>query len=183
MTEHKTFCGGRVLVKQGDITLETTDAIVNAANSSLYGGGGVDGAIHRAGGDSILGECRKIRESLFPDGLPPGEAVVTSGGNLHATAVIHTVGPVFGEDNNADEILAACYLNSLRLAHEHKFESIAFPSISTGAFGFPRDRAAAISSSAVQEFVERISAPKFVSLVFFSDSDLIQFIDHNVFSA
>src|SRR5215218_2135436 len=114
-----TFLSGRVTVLTGDITTQDVDAIVNAANSSLLGGGGVDGAIHRAGGPKILAECRQIRATTYPQGLPTGEAVITSGGNLPAKYVIHTVGPIYGRNPEREgELLAACYQNSLRLAIE-----------------------------------------------------------------
>src|SRR5215210_7127474 len=130
----KSFLDGRVRVLTGDITGERVDAIVNAANSGLLGGAGVDGAIHRAGGATILEECREIRRTRLPDGLPAGEAVITSGGLLAARYVIHTVGPIYGRHNGREaELLASCYRNSLRLAADHGLSSIAFPSISTGA--------------------------------------------------
>ena len=128
-----------VIIKVGDITQEDVDAIVNAANTTLLGGGGVDGAIHRAGGPAILAACRKIRESEYPDGLPAGEAVITTGGNLRAKYVIHTVGPIYGTNGGRDaELLAACYENSIALASEHQLTTIAFPAISTGAYGYPK---------------------------------------------
>src|SRR5690348_3926078 len=136
---NESFLNGRVLVVIGDITDQDVDAIVNAANSTLLGGGGVDGAIHRAGGPEILDECRRIRETDYPKGLPTGEAVITTGGNLRARYVIHTVGPIYGRDPERQaELLAACYQNSLLLARQHHLPSIAFPSISTGAFGYPK---------------------------------------------
>ena len=125
-------------IVQGDIIEQGTDAIVNAANSSLLGGGGVDGAIHRKGGPSILSECEQIRRTLWRDGLPAGEAVITSGGRLKARYVIHTVGPVWhGGNNNEAEVLIRCYLNSLELANSKSLNSLAFPAISTGAYGYP----------------------------------------------
>src|SRR5919199_4001372 len=128
---------------RGDITAEAVDAIVNAAHSSLLGGGGVDGAIHRAGGPDILSACEELRRTRYPDGLPTGEAVITTAGSLPARFVIHTVGPVWGYHGGHEaELLAACYHNSLALAAAEGLESIAFPSISTGAFGYPRDEAA-----------------------------------------
>lgn len=129
---------------QGDITKQSTDAIVNAANSSLLGGGGVDGAIHRAGGPAILEECRKI------GGCPTGEAVITTGGNLKAKYVIHTVGPIWGGgERNEDRLLETCYRRSLERAEENHLKSISFPSISTGAYRFPLERAARIALKTV----------------------------------
>ncbi|MCX7727072.1 MAG: macro domain-containing protein, partial [Chitinispirillaceae bacterium] len=129
----KTFLSGKVVVDVGDITKENVDAIVNAANSSLMGGGGVDGAIHRVGGPDILQECKKIRETFYPNGLPVGKAVATTGGNLKAKYVIHTVGPVWnGGKNNEDKLLQDAYLNSLKEAEKLNIKSIAFPAISTG---------------------------------------------------
>jgi O-acetyl-ADP-ribose deacetylase len=122
------FLNNRIIVKIGDITLENTDVIVNAANSTLLGGGGVDGAIHARGGRSILEECRIIRRDKFPNGLPTGKAVITSGGNLAAKFVIHTVGPIYGMHTGNDaELLADCYQNSLALAVENNLRTIAFP--------------------------------------------------------
>jgi len=148
------FMNGRVIVKVGDITQEKADAIVNAANSALLGGGGVDGAIHRRGGRRILDECREIRKNKFPEGLPTGEAVITSGGNLPARFVIHTVGPVYQMNAGKDaELLAKCYVNSLALAVENNLQTVAFPSISTGAFAYPKHEAAKVASKAVEGFL------------------------------
>ena len=157
MTEKlQTFANGRVVVAVGDITGDDVDAIVNAANSSLLGGGGVDGAIHRAGGPAILEACREIRRTQYPHGLPTGEAVITTAGNLPAQHVIHTVGPVYGQHQGREpELLAACYRRSLELAVEHSLTSIAFPAISTGAFGYPSFEAARVSSVAIQDFPVR----------------------------
>jgi O-acetyl-ADP-ribose deacetylase len=141
--------GGKLLDFHGpaDITKETTEAIVNAANSSLLGGGGVDGAIHRAGGPSILKECEKIAAEIGQ--LPAGKAVLTTGGRLAAKYVIHTVGPVYRRGHAAQaETLASCYGESIRLADDHDIRSLAFPSISTGAFGYPVHEAAAVAVSA-----------------------------------
>jgi O-acetyl-ADP-ribose deacetylase len=130
-----------------DITRETTDAIVNAANSSLLGGGGVDGAIHRAGGPAILEECREVVNRIGR--LAAGNAVITTGGNLRAKHVIHTVGPVFRDGNHREsEILASCHRESIRLADEHLLTSISFPAISTGVYGYPVNEAAPIALSA-----------------------------------
>jgi O-acetyl-ADP-ribose deacetylase (regulator of RNase III) len=184
MSEEKAqiFLGGRVRALVGDLTREEVDAVVNAANYTLLGGGGVDGAIHSAGGPRILEECREIRRTLLPDGLPTGEAVMTSGGLLPARHVIHTVGPIYGRHNGREaELLASCYRNSLRLAAEHGLRSIAFPSISTGAFGYPRAEAAAVSSRAVAEFLGRETTIREVRLVFFSPGDLKAFLQHHKF--
>ena len=138
---------------QGDITQIKVDAIVNAANTSLLGGGGVDGAIHRAGGPAILEECQQIRARQ--GGCAVGEAVITTAGNLPARYVIHTVGPVWnGGTKREDQLLASAYRNSLRLAVEHELTSIAFPNISTGIYHFPKDRAAEIAVDTVREFLE-----------------------------
>jgi len=158
---------------QGDITDMDTDAIVNAANSTLMGGGGVDGAIHRKGGPRILEECRRIRATELPNGLPTGEAVSTSGGNLKARFVVHTVGPVWrGGAHDEAELLAKAYRNSLRLAVLKGLRTIAFPSISTGAYGYPIKDACRIAVSAVREFLEKEDRLDKVVFVLFSKEDL-----------
>ena len=144
-----TFLDGRVLVTTGDITAVHVDVIVNAANSSLLGGGGVDGAIHRRGGTAILEACRELRRTRYPNGLPTGEAVLTTAGNLPARFVAHTVGPIWGRDEPAAGLLASCYRNCLALAKEQELESVAFPAISTGVYGYPKDQAAAVASKAI----------------------------------
>jgi O-acetyl-ADP-ribose deacetylase (regulator of RNase III) len=155
---------------RGDITAQNTDAIVNAANASLMGGGGVDGAIHRAGGPRILEECKAIRARQ--GNLSTGHAVLTSGGNLKAQHVIHTVGPVWrGGSNREDELLASAYRNSLQLALTHGCKSIAFPSISTGVYGFPIERAARIALNNVREFVATHPGFQEVRFVVFSERD------------
>ncbi len=160
----------KISLIQGDITLQDTDAIVNAANSSLLGGGGVDGAIHRAGGPKILEECKKIRAKQ--DGCPTGEAVITSGGNLKARYVIHTVGPVWkGGNKSEDQLLGNAYFNSLKIARESGVTSLSFPSISTGVYRFPIERAAAIAISTVRKFIQDHSF-KEVRFVLFSQKDL-----------
>jgi O-acetyl-ADP-ribose deacetylase (regulator of RNase III) len=142
--------GRSITLLTGDITRESVDAIVNAANSSLMGGGGVDGAIHRAGGPAILEECKAIRRQRGP--LPPGQAAATTGGNLPARYVIHTVGPIWqGGAHHEPETLASAYRESLKLADELKLASVAFPSISTGAYGYPVDEAAEVALRAVAE--------------------------------
>ena len=178
----ESFLDGRVVVVVSDITREDVGAIVNAANSTLLGGGGVDGAIHDAGGPEILKECREIRRTLYPDGLPMGEAVITTGGRLPARHVIHTVGPIYGLNPGREaQLLAACYRNSLALARQHSLTSIAFPSISTGAFRYPKPEAASISSRIIKEFLENEDVVELVRLVFFHDSDARVFREHHEF--
>jgi O-acetyl-ADP-ribose deacetylase len=178
----KEFLDGRVIVTVGDITEQLTDAIVNAANSTLLGGGGVDGAIHSKGGKIIYEECKLIRETQYSKGLPTGKAVITSGGNLKAQKVIHTVGPIYGMNDGKDaELLADCYVNSLTLATESNLTSVAFPSISTGAFHYPKHEAAQISSNAIKTFLENDSVIAEVRLVFFSEPDAKMFIKHQKF--
>ena len=135
---------------QGDITTLNVDAIVNAANSSLLGGGGVDGAIHRAGGPNILAECQKLRDSTYPGGLPTGEAVATTAGELHASWVIHTVGPVYSAQEDRTHLLRNCYTNSLSCARELKAESIAFPLISSGVYRWPKSAAVTVALQQLQ---------------------------------
>ena len=172
----------RLAIVVGDITQQQVDAIVNAANSTLLGGGGVDGAIHRAGGPKILEECRELRRTKYPDGLPTGEAAITTAGKMPAKHVIHTVGPIYGRhDGHESELLAACYKNSLMLAASHSLSSIAFPSISTGVFGYPKYEAAAVASTAIEEFLRR-NEFKQIRLVFFQESDMKIFIAHQKFS-
>jgi O-acetyl-ADP-ribose deacetylase (regulator of RNase III) len=167
----------RLLVKVGDITREDVDAIVNAANSGLMGGGGVDGAIHRAGGPEILAACREIRATLYPEGLPTGDAVITPAGRLPAKHVIHTVGPVYGRHGGAEaRLLASCYQRSLTLAAEHSLRTIAFPAISTGIYGYPREEAAAVVRRAVDERLEMLLDIDEVRLVFFSAGDAEVFL-------
>ena len=134
---------------QGDITEQRVDAIVNAANSSLMGGGGVDGAIHRAAGPALLEECRRIRAERYPDGLPTGQAVATTAGDLPARWVIHTVGPVFSKSEDQSQLLASCHTASLRIADELGAASVAFPAISTGVYGYPLELAAPVAINAV----------------------------------
>jgi len=163
----------RVRIVQGDITSQDVDAIVNAANSSLMGGGGVDGAIHRWGGPQIDEECRALRRERWPDGLPTGMAAITTGGRLKARHVIHTVGPIWrGGDQGEPKDLADCYINSLILAKENQLRSVAFPSISTGAFGYPIEAASRIALKTVKEFVENQGWPPQVIFVLFTSHDL-----------
>lgn len=155
-----------ITLKQGDITREEVDAIVNAANSSLLGGGGVDGAIHRAGGPQILEECKQIR--AMQGGCPAGEAVITGGGKLKALHVIHTVGPIWrGGKNEEARVLANAYTNSLQLAKDYDLSTVSFPSISTGAYGYPLGPAAATALQAVREFVREPGSLREVRFVLF----------------
>ncbi len=157
-------------IVKGDIADVETDAVVNAANSTLLGGGGVDGAIHRKGGPKILEECKRIRETEWPDGLPTGKAVITSGGNLKAKYVIHTVGPVwFGGFHVEAELLKQAYRNTLKLAVSKGLKTIAFPSISTGAYGYPIEEASRMAVGTVRSFLENEDKLEKVIFVLFSD--------------
>lgn len=161
----------RIHLVQGDITKVHTEAIVNAANNSLLGGGGVDGAIHRAGGPAILEACRTI--VARQGGCDTGEAVITTGGNLPATYVIHTVGPVWqGGHKGEPELLANCYRNSLLLAVQNGVKSIAFPNISTGVYGYPKDQAAKVAVETVQAYLQHHAFPEEVSFVVFDADNL-----------
>ena len=163
----------KVTLKKGDITDEKTDAIVNAANSSLLGGGGVDGAIHRKGGPAILRECKRIRRGKYPDGLPAGQAVITTGGDLKARYVIHTVGPIWhGGDRGEEKLLAECYRNCLRIAIKYDLKSISFPSISTGAYRYPIEKASKIALKTVKDYLEEFDRLKHIIFVLFSEDDL-----------
>lgn len=161
MSEH------RIEVIQGDITKIEVDAVVNAANRTLLGGGGVDGAIHRAGGKEILDECKKI------GGCETGEAVITTAGKLPAKYVIHTVGPVWnGGNHSEDKLLENCYKNSLQLAADHALKTVAFPNISTGVYRFPKERAANIAIQTVQEFLKHHNGIDQVIFVCFDQENL-----------
>jgi O-acetyl-ADP-ribose deacetylase (regulator of RNase III) len=181
-TKNVQLLRDRVIVKVGDITREDVDAVVNAANSTLMGGGGVDGAIHRAGGREILNACEEIRRTHYPEGLPTGGAVLTTAGNMTARYVIHTVGPVYSQAKDKSALLAACYKNSLVIAVEHSLKTIAFPAISTGIYGYPREAAAAVASTAIESFLEKDSTIDQVRLVFFQPSDAESFLAHHRFS-
>lgn len=161
----KAVSSSLVELVQGDITRQDTDAIVNAANSTLLGGGGVDGAIHRAGGPAILEECRRLGR------CPTGDAKITTGGNLKARFVIHTVGPVYhGGTSGEAGLLARCYRRSLEIAVEHGLQSIAFPSVSTGAYRYPVREAARVALSSVKEFLETASTLRLVRFVLFDEA-------------
>jgi len=146
----------------GDITRERVDAVVNAANSSLLGGGGVDGAIHRRGGPDILAECRALRAGPFRAGLPTGQAVATTAGRLPATWVIHTAGPVFARGQDRSGLLASCYRESLRVADELGARSVAFPAVSAGIYGWPADDAARIAVTTVRDTPSQVAETRFV---------------------
>lgn len=161
---------GRMQVLHGDITRMEVDAIVNAANSGLMGGGGVDGAIHGAGGPAIMEACRAIRER--DGGCPPGQAVLTTGGRLPAPYVIHAVGPVWrGGAHDEDALLASAYRSSIALAAQHGLRTVAFPNISTGIYGFPRDRAADIAIAAVRTALDDFPTIAQVTFVCFDDEN------------
>ncbi|MEU9169677.1 O-acetyl-ADP-ribose deacetylase [Streptomyces sp. NPDC048420] len=147
---------------QGDITRESADAIVNAANSSLLGGGGVDGAIHRRGGPAILADCRKLRASHYGKGLATGQAVATTAGELDAQWVIHTVGPRHSRDEDRSDLLASCYRESLRVADELGARTVAFPAVSAGIYGWPIDDAARIAVATVRETPTAVEEVRFV---------------------
>jgi O-acetyl-ADP-ribose deacetylase (regulator of RNase III) len=176
-----SFLNNRVIVTVGDITAEEVDAIVNAANSTLLGGGGVDGAIHRGGGSKIVEECREIRRTQYPSGLPTGKAVITTAGRLPAKHVIHTVGPVYGQDKPEDALLADCYENSLTLASENGLATISFPAISTGVYGYPKNAAARVASTSIAKFLDTNNVIVEVRLVFFHRFDADIFLEHRVF--
>jgi O-acetyl-ADP-ribose deacetylase len=169
--------GSKVLDFRGpaDITRESTDAIVNAANSTLLGGGGVDGAIHHAGGPAILAACRTIVDQIGR--LPPGQAVITPGGNLRARYVIHTVGPVFrGGEQGEAQMLASCYRESMKLAHSYSLNSVAFPSISTGAFGYPLNLAADVAIKSLTEALSQATTVNEVRFVLFDHGTLRAYV-------
>jgi len=151
-----------IVALEGDITKQESDAIVNAANGSLLGGGGVDGAIHRAGGPSILAECQEIRRSTHPNGLPTGRAVATTAGDLPARWVIHTVGPVYRDEQDPAALLASCHVESLRVADELGARTVAFPAISTGVFGYPVAEAAPVAVNAVRGAITKVEEIRFV---------------------
>lgn len=151
-----------IVLLQGDITAQRVDAIVNAANSSLMSGGGVDGAIHRAGGPSIKRECEEIRRNEYPDGLPTGAAVATSAGDLPARWVIHTVGPTYAKSEDRSHLLASCHTESLRVAGDKGAETVAFPAISTGVYRYPVDEAASVAIGAVLSSSTKVGEVRFV---------------------
>jgi O-acetyl-ADP-ribose deacetylase len=152
----------RITLERGDITEQHVDAVVNAANSSLLGGGGVDGAIHRKGGPAILEACKEVRRSRFPDGLPTGQAVATTAGELPARWVIHTVGPMYDRVDDPARLLASCHEEALRVADELGAKTVAFPAISTGVFGYPVEEAASVATNAVRGARTSVDEVRFV---------------------
>ncbi|MHA7987049.1 O-acetyl-ADP-ribose deacetylase [Rathayibacter sp. CAU 1779] len=159
----------------GDITEQNVDAVVNAADPALLGGGGVDGAIHRAGGPEILAECRVLRETRFPDGLPAGDAVATTAGRLPARHVIHTVGPVYSVREDRTALLVSAYARSLEVAGELDAASVAFPAVSAGIYGWPMDDAARVAVRTVLERADAVPGLALVRFVLFSESALRAF--------
>ena len=151
-----------IVLAIGDISAQEVDAVVNAANRSLMGGGGVDGAIHRRGGEAIMDACKVLRDTTFPDGLPVGEAVATTAGDLPARWVIHTVGPLYSGKAEDAESLGACHRSSLRVADELGAATVAFPAISTGTFGYPVEEAAHVAIAAVREAETAVEEVRFV---------------------
>ncbi len=168
----------KVIIKTGDITEENVDAIVNAANSSLIGGGGVDGAIHSKGGKQILEECKKIRETIYPEGLPTGKAVITTAGNLPSKYVIHTVGPICNGNwsKNLEKQLYSVFYNSLELAKRESLKSIAFPFISAGAYRCPKEKVATTAKKAIIDFIKNENSLDEIRFVLFSEEDFNKFI-------
>ncbi|GHC15103.1 O-acetyl-ADP-ribose deacetylase [Kushneria pakistanensis] len=173
MTTAMTYMSGRLRVIQGDITALEVDAIVNAANHSLMGGGGVDGAIHRAAGPELKTACQTLRQEQWPDGLPDGEVALTPGFGLPARYVIHTVGPVYAKTIDKSALLAGCYRNSLTLAREQGLHTIAFPAISTGVYGYPFDQACEVVLGVMAEHLPHSELT--VTLCFFGRQDLEAF--------
>jgi O-acetyl-ADP-ribose deacetylase (regulator of RNase III) len=165
----------------GDITQQEVDALVNAANRELTGGSGVNGAIHKAGGPEIYRFCEELRTTKYLHGLPAGQSAITPGGKLPAKWIIHTVGPKYGQhDGKEAELLASCYRTALELAESHKLESIAFPAISTGVYGYPAEEAARVASQAVQIALQNRKSIQEIRFVFFSDRDLKIFKNNSV---
>jgi O-acetyl-ADP-ribose deacetylase (regulator of RNase III) len=151
-----------IALLEGDITRQEVDAVVNAANRQLLGGGGVDGAIHRAGGPAILAACRELRRTRYPEGLPTGQAVATTAGDLPARWVIHTVGPVYAKSEDRSALLASCHTEALRVADELGARNVAFPAISTGVYGYPLEEAAPVAIRAVREARTQVDEVRFV---------------------
>ena len=174
----------KVSVIIGDITRQEVDAVVNAANRELTGGSGVNGAIHKAGGAEIYRFCEELRATKYPDGLPAGQSAITPGGKLPAKWIIHTVGPKYAQhDGKEAELLASCYQTALELAESRKLESIAFPAISTGVYGYPPEEAAKVASQAVQSSLQGLKSIQEIRFVFFSERELKIFRKNSVLEA
>ena len=168
----------------GDITRQEVDSVVNAANRELTGGSGVNGAIHKAGGAEIYRFCEELRATKYPDGLPAGQSAITPGGKLPAKWIIHAVGPKYAQhDGKEAELLASCYRTALELAESHKLESIAFPAISTGVYGYPPEEAAKVASQAVQSSLQGLKSIREIRFVFFSERELKIFKKNYVLEA
>ena len=168
----------------GDITRQEVDSVVNASNRELTGGSGVNGAIHKAGGAEIYRFCEELRATNYPDGLPAGQSAITPGGKLPAKWIIHTVGPKYAQhDGKEAELLASCYRTALELAESHKLESIAFPAISTGVYGYPPEEAAKVASQAVQSSLQGLKSIQEIRFVFFSERELKIFKKNSVLEA
>ena len=174
----------KVSVIIGDITRQEVDAVVNAANRELTGGSGVNGAIHKAGGAEIYRFCEDLRATKYPDGLPAGQSAITPGGKLPAKWIIHTVGPKYAQhDGKEAELLASCYRTAVELAESRKLESIAFPAISTGVYGYPPEEAAKVASQAVQSSLQGLKSIQEIRFVFFSERELKIFRKNSVLEA
>ena len=174
----------KISVLVGGITQQKVDAVVNAANRELTGGSGVNGAIHKAGGPEINRFCQKLRETKYPNGLPVGQSAITPGGKLPAKWIIHTVGPMYGQhDGKEAEMLTSCYRTALELAQSHKLESIAFPAISTGVYGYPPEEAARVASQAVRGTLQSLKSIHEIRFVFFSERELKIFKKNSVLEA
>jgi O-acetyl-ADP-ribose deacetylase (regulator of RNase III) len=174
----------QINVSLGDITKQNVDAIVNAANRELAGGSGVNGAIHKAGGVEIYRFCEELRATKYPDGLPAGQSAISPGGKLPAKWIIHTVGPKYAQhDGKEAELLTSCYRTALELAESRKLESIAFPAISTGVYGYPPEEAARVASQAVQSSLQGLKSIQEIRFVFFSERELKIFKKNSVLEA
>ena len=174
----------KVSVIIGDITRQEVDAVVNAANRELTGGSGVNGAIHKAGGAEIYRFCEELRATKYPDGLPAGQSAITPGGKLTSKWIIHTVGPMYGQHDGKEAVLlASCYRTALELAELHKLESIAFPAISTGVYGYPPEEAARVASQAVQSSLQGLKSIQELRFVFLSERELKIFKKNSVLEA
>ena len=176
--------GPKVLSIVGDITQQKVDAVVNASNRELTSGSGVNGAIHKAGGPEIYRFCEDLRATKYPDGLAAGQSAITPGGKLTAKWIIHTVGPKYGQHEGKEaELLASCYRTALEMAESHKLESIAFPAISTGVYGYPPEEAARVASQAVRGTLQSLKSIHEIRFVFFSERELKIFKKNSVLEA